>query len=112
MSSQRLRIGTSSLAAATGLRGRVSHSFPSPLPIEPEELVVVEIVDGQADLTLVHLPAHKRIDGGRGGPTFDRYDFSPSVWPSACRLIEDGYVYVRAGLLADAPVCAECEAAA
>jgi hypothetical protein len=112
MSRRQPPIGTSSPADETGRRGRVSPtSLPPPLPISLEELVVVNIVDGVADTTLVHLPAHRRCVGGAGGPTFDRFEFSPAVWPSAGRLVDNGFVYVRAGLLEGAPVCAVCEGA-
>jgi hypothetical protein len=32
----------------------------APLPVQQEELVIVQIVDGKADLTVVHRPAHRR----------------------------------------------------
>jgi hypothetical protein len=88
-------------------------SLPAPLPIPPEELVIVEVgEDGYAVTELVHLPAARIVATGAGGPTFDRYDFPPSTWPSACRELKSGFVYVRAGMLTDAPICHACEEAA
>lgn len=83
----------------------------APLPVDPEELVVVEIRDDVACTEVVHLPARRAVASGRGGPMFDRYDFPPASWPSACRAVPDGAIYVRAGLLADALVCAACREA-
>jgi hypothetical protein len=51
----------------------------APLPVQQEELVIVQIVDGRADLSVVHRPAHRRVPDGRGGPTFDRYDRSAFI---------------------------------
>jgi len=85
-------------------------SVIAPLPIEEEELVIVEIVeivDGVADTSLVHLPA---AVSKRGAFRFDSYDFPPATWPSSCRKIRSGAVYVRAGMLANATVCPDCEA--
>lgn len=86
--------------------------LPAPLPIEPEEYVVVEIVNGRVRAGLVHLPARRAVAAGRGGPLFSRYEFPPATWPSACRQVVAGAVYVRAGVLEDAPICPDCEAAA
>ena len=80
----------------------------SPLPVEQEQLVVVEIIDGVADTTLVHLPA---VQCHGGGLKFHSFDFPPATWPPACQQIRSGAVYVRAGMLADAVVCPDCEAA-
>lgn len=85
---------------------------PVELPFEREEYVVVEIVDGRIRAGFVHLPARRAVAAGRGGPLFSRYDFPPSTWPSACRQVESGAVYVRAGVLENAPICPDCEAAA
>ena len=79
---------------------------PLPLPLEPEELVIVEINDGVANTALVHLPATRC---NKGGFRFDSYDFPPSTWPPACGLLPSGWVYVRAGLLENARICRECE---
>lgn len=81
----------------------------APLPVPQEELVVVDIRDGIADTTIVHLPK-RRIEPG--GFTFDSYDFAPATWPPVCGLIRSGWVYVRAGMLEDARVCPDCEALA
>jgi hypothetical protein len=78
----------------------------APLPVEQEELVIVEIVDGVANTRLVHLPATRC---NKGGFRFDSYDFPPTRWPAACG-VGSGSVYVRAGFLEDAVVCADCEA--
>jgi hypothetical protein len=77
----------------------------APLPIPLEQLVIVEITDGIADTSLVHLPAERC---NKGGFRFDSYDFPPSTWPAACGR-GSGSVYVRAGCLADARICPECE---
>lgn len=66
---------------------------------------IVKITGGVADQTVVHLPAR-----AAGGFTFARYTFPPATWPSACRRVASGSVYVHAGLLADVPVCRACEA--
>lgn len=78
------------------------------LPFEREEYIVVEIRHGVARTDIVHLPARRVLESGRGGPTFDRFEFPPASWPSACRELSSGWIYVRAGLLAGAPVCAAC----
>ena len=79
------------------------------LPADPEELVIVEIgEDGYADTTLVHIPL-ERI--AKGGFRFDSFDFPPATWPPTCGLIGSGSVYVRAGMLEDARICPDCEAA-
>lgn len=85
-------------------------ALPHPLPIQPEQHIVVEIIDDLADTTIVHLPAARSNIAGRGRQTFLEYDFAPAHWISVCGV--RGSVYVRAGMLADAPVCLECEAAA
>jgi hypothetical protein len=82
--------------------------FPAPLPVEREELIVVEIRHGVARTELVHLPARRALAEGRGGPTFDRFDFPPDPWPSACRKVPAGSIYVRSGMLAGAPICPAC----
>lgn len=76
----------------------------APLPVQQEELVVVQIVDGQADESIVHLPLYPN--------RFNALDFAPTRWTSACRKVHSGSVYARAGVFADAPVCSVCEAAA
>lgn len=78
----------------------------APLPLEPEELIVVDIIDGLANTTTVHLPQRKPI----GGIRFDAFDFPPATWPAACGH-GSGSVYVRAGMLEDAVICSACEAA-
>jgi hypothetical protein len=80
----------------------------APLPIEPEQLVIVDITDGIANTSLVHLPA---VRCQKGGFRFDAYDFPPATWPSACGT-GSGSVYVRAGLLEHAEICGDCLAAA
>lgn len=87
-------------------------TLPAPLPAEREPLVVVEVLDGHADTTIVHLPALRAVESGAGGPLFTRYEWPPAVWPSACRRVRAGSVYVHGGVLAGVPVCADCEAAA
>lgn len=85
----------------------------SPLPIdlaEPERHIIVEIIDGLADTTVVHLPASRSNVAGRGGQSFLEYDFAPSHWISVCGV--RGSVYVHAGMLENAVVCSACEAAA
>lgn len=77
---------------------------------EADQHIVVEIVDGMADTATVHLPAARSCIGGRGGQTFLEYDFPPATWLSVCGV--RGSVYIRAGLLSDAPLCLACEAAA
>jgi hypothetical protein len=73
---------------------------------QPEQHVIVEIVDEVADTSLVHLPLAQT-----GGFRFDRYDFPPATWSSACGRVRSGSVYVRGGMLEGAPVCPDCEAA-
>lgn len=80
----------------------------APLPFEPEELVIVDIVDGIANTQTVHLPQRKPI----GGISFDAFDFPPNTWPPACGAFRSGSVYVHAGMLENAVVCSACEAAA
>lgn len=92
----------------TETHGVLVVDLPAPLPIKREELIVVEIVDGIAQTDVVHLPARRALAAGRGGPTFDRFDFPPDPWPSACREVPAGAVYVRAGVLASAPICPGC----
>lgn len=89
-------------------RPELLHPLAS-LPVE--ELIVVEIINGIADTSLVHRPA-RNSGPGRGGSRFDQFDFAPSRWPSACRRLASGSVYARAGEFADAPVCPECLAVA
>jgi len=67
-----------------------------------EQLVVVEIVDGVADQTIVHLPRHPN--------RFDALEWPPVTWPPACLSFRSGGVYAHAGMVADAPVCGLCEA--
>jgi hypothetical protein len=71
-----------------------------------EDLVIVEIVDGVANTTLVHLPATRC---SKGGFRFDSYDFPPTRWPAACG-VGSGSVYVRAGEFAESAICPDCEA--
>jgi hypothetical protein len=67
-------------------------------PSSPEQLVVVEIVDGTADQTVVHQPIHPR--------KFAAYDFPPATWAGKCGVA--GSVYRHAGMFEDVPVCAVC----
>jgi len=83
----------------------------APLPIPPEELVIVDITDGVAITTLVHLPAIRSNGWDQGGGTFTSYDFPPAMWPSKCGAVPKGAVYLRAGPFADAVICRECLAA-
>ncbi len=80
----------------------------------PDRLVVVEIVDGYADTSLVHLPAAEKTFGGHDQIvlTFASRRFSPRTWPSACGQVTHGYVYNHGGLLEDAPVCGACHVVA
>jgi len=71
-----------------------------------EQLVIVDITDGIANTSLVHLPATRC---NKGGFRFDSYDFPPATWPAACGN-GSGAVYVRAGVLEDAGICPDCEA--
>lgn len=88
-------------------------SLPSPLPLAPEELIVVQIgEDGYAITDLVHRPAARIVATGPGGQHFNRYEFPPARWPSACRELKSGFVYARAGMLTGAPICPACEEAA
>ena len=77
----------------------------APLPLEPEELIVVEIVDDIANTRLVHLPATRC---NKGGFRFDSYDFPPATWPAACGN-GSGSIYVRAGEFAESVICPDCE---
>jgi hypothetical protein len=84
----------------------------APLPldaVEPEQLVVVEIVDGMADESLVHLPAYR--SNSERGSRFVDYDFPPSVWPPACKAFTSGSVYARGGEFAGSLICRACEEA-
>ncbi len=78
-----------------------------------DRLVVVELVDGYADTSLVHLPAAETTYGGHDQIvlTFASRRFSPRTWPSACGKVTHGYVYNHGGLLEDAPICRKCQAA-
>jgi hypothetical protein len=61
--------------------------------------LVSAAVDGLADKTEVHLPVYPR--------RFKALDFPPPTWRSKCGV--DGWVYVHAGELEDAPVCPACQ---
>ncbi len=78
-----------------------------------ETLVIVNIVDGIADTSIVHQPATQERYGGEGQShtTFNQHAFPPRTWPSACGQVEHGFVYSHAGLLEDAPTCFDCQVA-
>ncbi len=81
-------------------------------PLPPDSLVVVEIVDGYADTSLVHLPAAEKSFGGHDQIVFRFADlkWAPRSWPSRCGIVGD--VYNHGGILEGAPVCGACQAAA
>lgn len=89
------RIECGRVTGAAGVNGRVR--VPAAFA---EELVVVEIVDGLADTSVVHQPVYPN--------RFNALDFPPTTWRSKCGV--DGWVYAHAGELVDVPVCAACEA--
>ncbi len=74
-----------------------------------ENLVVVDMTDGNADTTTVHLPATRGRD--RSGKHFTDYDFAPTTWSSMCGQVERGGVYNHAGILEHAPLCFDCRVA-
>jgi hypothetical protein len=63
-----------------------------------EELVVVEIIDGTANQTVVHQPIHPN--------RFRAFDFPPATWVGKCGVA--GSVYMHSGPFKDIPVCAVC----
>ncbi len=73
----------------------------------PDRLVVVEIVDGYPDTTVVHLPAAATRFGG-DHRTYQLADlkWAPRSWPSRCGVVGD--VYNHGGILEGAPVCGAC----
>jgi hypothetical protein len=78
--------------------------------VREETLVVLRFDGERVDTSLVHLPAPRE---GQGAVSFEhiRRSFPPTVWPSACGQILAGYVYAREGILHDAPICPDCQAA-
>lgn len=97
------------MALNLDVRSAVSSSSPGRVVAtsHPEQLVVAEMVGDYINDRIVHLPQRKPI----GGIRFDAFDFPPSTWPPACGGFRSGSVYVRAGMLENAVVCPECEAA-
>ncbi len=96
------------MGAAGGSGGRLASVA------SPDRLVVVPIVDGVADTSVVHLPAAERGCGGHGQIVIRLQDlkWAPRTWPSRCGTVSAGAVYNHGGLLEDAPVCGACQAAA
>jgi hypothetical protein len=72
-------------------------------------LIVVEVVDGQANADVAHLPASVRVMQGRRAVRLTDA-LCPLSWPAACGV--DGFVYVRGGPFCRTPICAACRAAA
>ena len=88
----------------------MSALAPLPLAEPEEEFVVVHVhEDDSIDATLLHLPARRR---GHAGRMWGDLDFPPFAWPSACGRVAAGWIYLRAGVFADTPVCPDCQAAA
>ena len=93
--------------------------LPFPLPVEPERFLVVPIIDGVADATMVHLPAEYRERPATNGAGLIRVWFAdrlelnhgipPYEWPSECGV--DGVVYAQGGPFEKPNVCAACKAA-
>ena len=72
-----------------------------------ERLIIVDITNGKANTTRVHLPATR---SNKGGFRFDTYQFPPATWPAACGN-GSGHVYVHTGPFEHALVCRECRLA-
>lgn len=81
-------------------------ALPAPLPVEQEQLVIVEIIDNIAQTGTLHLPAPTRfLEPGRT-IKFADVDWHHR-WVSVCGV--EGYVYAKAGSLARIEVCGKCE---
>lgn len=87
---------------------------PPALPLTPLDFpIILDVTDGVADTTLAHLPAETLTSNGPGGSQIRWADFEapPVSWQSACGDVY-GWVYNRAGALADIEICVGCEIAA
>src|SRR4029079_18387975 len=81
----------------------------------PDDYIVVAIVDGLVDAALVHRPAPERSwSSGFGRIHTETLEGRmervsvPASWPSACGVLEHGWVYNYAGPLAALPMCPDC----
>ena len=82
-----------------------------------DDYIVVAIVDGLVDVSVVHRPAEARSwKSGYGREQTESFaarmehGFPPPGWPSACGVLERGSIYNRGGCLAGLPVCPDCVA--
>jgi hypothetical protein len=78
-----------------------------------EHLVIVGLVDGYADTSIVHQPAPLKKCGGHGQISFKfaHNNSIPRTWPSLCGHVTHGWVYNHGGVLQDAPMCWDCRIA-
>lgn len=87
---------------------RTSLDFP--LPLEPEVLIIVELVDGTAQPDgIVHLPAaNKRVATSSEKRAFVNVPMpeAPYEWVSLCGV--EGVVYAKGGPFKRSKVCEEC----
>lgn len=74
-----------------------------------DDLIVLTVDGGVADVSVAHLPARVRVQVlATGGENVIRFQDVrwPNQWPAGCGVT--GLVYNRAGCLADVPTCGEC----
>lgn len=101
---------TAHTEAVVDFSGEMSH-FPQ------DDYIVVAIVDGLVDVSLVHRPAPERSwTSGFGRVQIESFDSRmegmsiPVAWPSACGVVERGSVYNYAGSFAGVSMCPDCAA--